>query len=65
MDTTVKELQREGLSISEACHIAGLGRTKLYEFLASGALTARKAGKKTLILRQELMGFLANLPKAT
>jgi excisionase family DNA binding protein len=64
MNDRVKEFQREGLSVSEACHIAGVGRTKLYEFLSSGALTARKVGKKTLILRQDLMRFLANLPKA-
>ena len=52
----------EGLSVSEACHIAGVGRTKIYEALANGSLIGRKFGKRRLILRSELMDFLKNLP---
>ncbi len=62
MNTNVQELQREGLSISEACRIAGIGRTKLYEAITNGTLTARKYGKRTIILRSDLQAFLAALP---
>ena len=62
MDTTGTELQREGLSIAEACRVAGIGRTKIYEAIASGSLKARKFGKRTIILRADLQSFLAALP---
>lgn len=53
---------REGLSISEACTVAGIGRTKLYQAIADGQLVARKYGKRTLVLRSDLQAFLAKLP---
>jgi excisionase family DNA binding protein len=56
--------QREGLSISEACAVAGIGRTKIYQAITDGSLKARKCGKRTLILRDELRHFLASLPGA-
>ena len=55
---------REGLSISEACAIAGIGRTETYQAITEGKLKARKCGKRTLILRDELRHFLASLPSA-
>ena len=56
-------LQREGLSVADACTIAGIGRTKIYEAISSGALKARKFGKRRLILRSDLHAFLAALPE--
>jgi len=53
---------REGLSIAEACAVAGIGRTKIYQAISDGSLKARKCGKRTLILRDELRHFLASLP---
>jgi excisionase family DNA binding protein len=60
--TNSQNTSREALSIAEACVMAGIGRTKIYEAIASGKLTARKCGKRTLILREELRQFLASLP---
>jgi excisionase family DNA binding protein len=57
-------LLREGLSISEASAMAGIGRTKVYEAITTGSLKARKCGKRTLILRDDLRSYLANLPEA-
>ncbi|MGO9357508.1 MAG: helix-turn-helix domain-containing protein [Xanthobacteraceae bacterium] len=57
-------IDREGLSIPEACTVAGVGRTTLYQAIADGNLKARKCGKRTLILRDELRAFLASLPSA-
>jgi excisionase family DNA binding protein len=62
MTDTAPNLQREGISISEVCTIAGIGRTKIYQAIASGELVARKYGKRTIILRQDLQAFLAALP---
>jgi Helix-turn-helix domain len=49
-------------SITEAIEFSGIGRTKIYSEIASGALVARKAGRKTLILADDLETFLGNLP---
>jgi excisionase family DNA binding protein len=42
MDTHAHEFQREGLSVSEACRVAGIGRTKIYEAISDGSLKVRK-----------------------
>lgn len=54
--------RKEGLSIPEACALAGIGRTRLYQAITDGSLKARKYGKRTLILRTDLQNFLTNLP---
>jgi excisionase family DNA binding protein len=64
MNTISQEFQREGLSVLEACRVAGIGRTKIYEAIAEGSLKARKYGKRTLILRDDLRQFLSRLPVA-
>jgi excisionase family DNA binding protein len=57
-------MQREGLSVAEACAVAGIGRTKFYEAIANGSLRARKFGKRTIVLRSDLQDFLSELPVA-
>jgi excisionase family DNA binding protein len=64
MIETVETIAREGFSIAEACAVAGIGRTKLYQAIADGTLLARKFGKRTIILRTDLRAFLASLPAA-
>ncbi len=49
------------LSIEEARAATGLGRTKLYQLINSGELKARKIGKRTIILKDDLEAFLNNL----
>jgi excisionase family DNA binding protein len=49
-------------TIREACEASGIGRTSLYELLKSGALRARKHGKRTLILHKDLNRWLDSLP---
>ena len=55
-------IERQGLSVTEASHIAGIGRTKLYEAIGAGQLAVRKFGKRTIVLRDDLARFLAALP---
>jgi excisionase family DNA binding protein len=66
MEKTMAEatLEKQGLTVAEASHVAGIGRTKLYEAMADGRLKARKMGKRRLILRDDLRKFLQALPSA-
>jgi len=50
------------LSPHEAARFAGCGRTTLYAAIAAGSLRARKLGRRTLIIRDDLMGWLDSLP---
>jgi excisionase family DNA binding protein len=54
-------LQAEGLRVEEAVAVSGIGRSKLYEFIKAGMLTARKSGKTTIILRSDIMKLLEDL----
>ncbi len=49
------------LSIEEVRAATGIGRTKLYEAIGKGNLKARKFGKRTIVLKDDLDAFLANL----
>ena len=55
-------VEKHGLTIQEACTYSGIGKTKLYEAINSGKLKARKAGKRTLILSDDLRDYLSSLP---
>lgn len=49
------------LSVDEVCAATGIGKTKLYQAINSGALKARKLGKKTIVLNDDLKAFLEGL----
>jgi excisionase family DNA binding protein len=55
-------IEREGLSIAEACAAAGIGRTKLYEAIRDARLKTRRLGRRRLVLRRDLQEFLERLP---
>jgi excisionase family DNA binding protein len=50
------------LSIVEACARSGVGRTTIYEMIKTGRLSARKCGRRTLILTDDLQRCLEELP---
>ncbi len=45
-------------SIKEVCVHTGIGQTKVYEAINAGLLPAKKYGRRTLILKRDLEGFL-------
>ena len=53
---------RAAYSIAEVMALTGLGRDKLYGLIRSGALVARKVGRRTLVTAPDLRSFLDSLP---
>ncbi len=51
------------LGIADVCKRTGLGRTTIFAAIRSGQLTARKVGRRTIILSSDLAGFLQALPR--
>ena len=50
------------VTIPRAVELSGCARTRIYEALKRGDLTARKAGRRTLINYADLQAYLASLP---
>ena len=49
-------------SVEEAAKNAGLSRSSIYLALGDGRLTARKAGRRTIICPEDLQQFVRDLP---
>lgn len=57
------DLSGEGpLSVKEVCRITGLSRTLISAQIRLGKLIARKAGRRTLVMRSDLRKWLEGLP---
>jgi excisionase family DNA binding protein len=54
---------REGLSVDDACHVAGIGKSSMFELIKAGAVPARRFGRRTIILRSDLLAWLSALPR--
>ncbi|MGH1571921.1 excisionase family DNA-binding protein [Methylobacterium sp. P31] len=57
-----RNMEPLGLSVQQAAKSAGVGRTTIYEELARGRLRAKKLGRRTLILADDLKRWLEALP---
>lgn len=49
-------------TIEEFADLTGLGRTAIFDAIKSGRLPAKKWGRRTVILAEDAMAFLSNLP---
>jgi excisionase family DNA binding protein len=52
-------------TVDEAVVVSRIGRNSLYLAVETGALRARKLGRKTLILKDDLRAWLESLPSAS
>ena len=50
-------------TLPEAVRFSGMSRSSIYSALKRGDLSARKAGRRTLISFADLQAYLAGLPK--
>lgn len=51
------------LTVEQTALVAGLSRTTIFKLIASGEIVARKIGRRTVVLRSDLMRFLDDLPR--
>lgn len=56
--------QQFAYSISQVLEMVPVGRTTLYHEISQGRLKAKKIGRRTLILAEDLERFIENLPHA-
>jgi excisionase family DNA binding protein len=61
-DGEIPNMEQLALTVAEACEAARVGKTVLYQAIASGDLVARKRGRKTLVLPADLRVWIAGLP---
>ena len=50
-------------SVEDAARITTCGRTSIFQAIKEGSLQARKFGRRTVILDEDLRAWLAALPK--
>jgi len=57
-------IEPRAYSIAQASGALGLCRDSIYKLIRSGALPAKKCGKRTLILVTDLDAYLQSMPSA-
>ena len=58
MNTANVAFEPLAYSISEACRVSSLGRTRVYQLIGEGRLEVRKIGKRTLIPAASLRALI-------
>lgn len=57
--------RKRAYTIAELVELGPFGRSKLYELIGEGKLTARKVGKKVFVLAEDYENLLTEAPKAS
>lgn len=55
--------QLGAFSIKQFCEWSGIGRSKVYDLLATKKLSAKKIGRRTVITREAAENWLKTLPE--
>ncbi|TIT64340.1 MAG: helix-turn-helix domain-containing protein [Mesorhizobium sp.] len=58
------EVTQNAFTVDGFCTAYGVGRSLLYEEIRAGRIEIRKAGRRTLIRREDAQAWLDALPKA-
>jgi excisionase family DNA binding protein len=59
-----QQSEKVAYTIAEAARALGIGKSTIYLAMASGNLSARKCGARTLLPADELRRFVSTLPPA-
>ena len=51
-------------TIDDTRGVLGIGRSRIYELIGEGKLTAVKSGSRTLVLADSVRSYVASLPAA-
>jgi excisionase family DNA binding protein len=62
MEAATENAELRAFRIAEVCARTGLGRTKVYAAIKEGSLKARKCGRTTVVLADDLRAWLTALP---
>lgn len=57
-------MNKISVTVAEAAEISGISRSGLYNLFKAGEIKPKKAGKRTLIMVDDLKRYLENLPVA-
>ena len=63
-ETTTPEFEIAALSVAEAARYLGLGQSSVWQAIREQRLSARKNGRRTLVLKRDAISFLQELPRA-
>jgi excisionase family DNA binding protein len=55
-------MERIAYPIKEAAHVVGVSRTRIFEAVRKEELTVRKAGRVSIVTRDDLLAWIRSLP---
>jgi excisionase family DNA binding protein len=63
-DTITPQAETAAMSVEETARFLGLGQSSVWREIREHRLAARKCGRRTLILREDALSYLRDLPRA-
>jgi excisionase family DNA binding protein len=63
-DTPASQIETAAMSVEDTARFLGLGQSSVWREIREHRLAARKCGRRTLILREDALSYLRDLPRA-